>query len=125
MAGPKAKARIKAAARSQEKAAEDIFPAVNLWSEEARNSLFQGLDKDLLERNTRYGTFKDNSEVAQILKEALRGGANWDQLHYSQKEALELIAVKMGRLVSGNCGKQQDSWYDIAGYAKLGSGNFD
>lgn len=86
---------------------------------------YSGLDKDLKDRDARYGKFKDNSEVSQALKEALRSGNSWEQLSYWQKEALELIAMKMGRLVSGNCGEQPDSWYDIAGYAKLGSGDFD
>jgi hypothetical protein len=94
-----------------EKAAEDIFGPK--------------LDQDLRERDSRYGKFRDNGRVSQELKCALRSGTFWHRLTAPQKEALEMIAVKMGRIVSGDCGKQPDSWYDIAGFAKLGSGETD
>jgi hypothetical protein len=43
---------------------------------------------------------------------------NWTALSDDKKEALETIAVKMGRILNGDP-EYADSWHDIAGYAKL------
>jgi hypothetical protein len=43
---------------------------------------------------------------------------NWALLSASQKEALEMIAHKIGRILNGDP-NYDDSWRDIAGYAEL------
>ena len=74
----------------------------------------------LTERGSRYGKFTDHAEVTQTLKAVIRArmGAKWDHLADDQKEALEMIAHKLGRIVNGDP-NYADSWVDIAGYAKL------
>ena len=37
---------------------------------------------------------------------------------HTQREALQMIASKLARIASGDA-NHQDSWIDIAGYAKL------
>lgn len=76
---------------------------------------------DLLsERGLTHGSFVENAAVAQTLKQYLRGLKGWDSLRAEQKEALDLICLKLSRIMSGKS-NYKDHWDDIAGYAKLGS----
>lgn len=72
----------------------------------------------LAERQTTHGEFRENSHISQMLKTYLRQGINWGALMPYQKESLEMIAHKIGRLLSGDP-THQDHWDDIAGYARL------
>lgn len=72
----------------------------------------------LTERGTRYGKFKDHAEVTQQLKRIIFGFNPALRLEADQKEALEMIAHKLGRIINGDP-DYADSWVDIAGYAKL------
>jgi len=71
----------------------------------------------LAERGARYGVFKDHAEITQRLKVSMHHG-NWGGLDPDQKEALEMICHKIGRILNGDP-NYADSWDDIAGYAKL------
>lgn len=74
----------------------------------------------LVERGSRYGKFTGHAEVTQTLKSIIRSkmGDKWDYLGDDQKEALEMIAHKLGRIINGDP-NYDDSWVDIAGYAQL------
>ena len=74
----------------------------------------------LTERGDRYGKFTGHAGVTQTLKAIFRAkmGEKWDRLADDQKEALDMIAHKLGRIVNGDP-NYADSWVDIAGYAKL------
>jgi len=74
----------------------------------------------LTERGSRYGKFTGHAEVTQTLKAVFRAkmGEKWDRLADDQKECLEMIAHKLGRIINGDP-NYADSWVDIAGYAKL------
>lgn len=74
--------------------------------------------KLLAERGTTHGEYLDHSEMTQNLKEVMREGLNWDALSSHEKETLEMIAHKIGRILSGQHAFA-DHWDDIAGYAKL------
>jgi len=76
------------------------------------------IEEVLEERETTYGGFAMNSIISQGLKGHLHMGTNWDTMPCQQKEALEMIAHKMSRIVNGNSG-YIDSWIDIIGYASL------
>jgi len=76
------------------------------------------IDATLKARDARYGTFLVNATASQHIKFVFRETANWHQLLPDQKEALEQIATKIGRLLTGDF-NFIDSWHDIAGYAKL------
>jgi Holliday junction resolvasome RuvABC ATP-dependent DNA helicase subunit len=75
------------------------------------------LDEILLERGKQYGEFKDHATISQLIKMDMRYG-NWHKLEPYKKEALEMIAHKIARILNGNS-NNKDSWDDIAGYAKL------
>lgn len=75
----------------------------------------------LQQRGKRYGKFCDHAAVTQDLKAVLRNGMGaekWNSLTSSQQEALEMIAHKLGRIVTGDP-HYEDSWRDLAGYSQL------
>lgn len=77
------------------------------------------------ERDAKYGTFLHNGIVAQKLKEAMRNApANparrahgWDMLPADIREGLDLIALKISRILTGDP-EYLDNWDDIQGYAR-------
>lgn len=77
------------------------------------------------ERKSTHGDWGQQSDTAHRLKSEMHftriTGAGWDNLTVSQKEALDMIAVKISRILSGNP-NEPDHWDDIAGYAFLGKG---
>ena len=72
----------------------------------------------LAERGKRYGEFPDHATVTQQLKRVMYGFNPALRLADDQKEALDMIAHKLGRIINGDP-DYADSWVDIAGYAKL------
>ena len=78
------------------------------------------IDATLAERGTKYGKFIDQAAVTYKLKNVLRehSGVHSKSYSYDQAEALDMICVKLGRIVNGDA-DYADSWVDIAGYAKL------
>lgn len=79
------------------------------------------LDEVFAERGQRYGKFSQHAEATQQLKGIIRIYLNRQPVGFvqpDQKEALEMICHKIGRIICGDpdCA---DSWVDIAGYAQL------
>jgi hypothetical protein len=76
------------------------------------------LDVILTARRSAHGDFGDHASVTQALKLVMVGGRNWNSLPAPQRESLEMIQHKIGRILSGDP-NHQDHWDDIAGYATL------
>lgn len=82
----------------------------------------------LVQRGSRYGDFSDHAEVCQDLKEVMISAETkaadgrvifgWSKLSNVQKQALEVIADKIARILTGDP-NYDDNWHDIQGYAKL------
>lgn len=72
----------------------------------------------LAERGKRYGRFYEHAKLVQALKFKMMGMPGWANLQDDQKQALEVIADKIGRILNGDP-NYADNWHDIAGYAKL------
>lgn len=72
----------------------------------------------LAERAKTHGEFADVASVAQRVKSALRAAPGWADLSEQQRESLEMICNKMGRILSGDP-NEPDHWRDISGYAEL------
>jgi hypothetical protein len=70
------------------------------------------------ERGNRYGDFSSNATTTQLIKQAINLGDTTDKLLFYQREALEMIAHKISRIVNGDA-NYMDSWVDIIGYAQL------
>jgi|SRR5688572_53085 len=102
----------------------------------------------LAERGSRYGKFTDHAFIAQLIKAAMSGDfhqirilidgedqeqsarvrkallAKWQALAADQREALEMNAHKVARILNGDP-DYSDSWRDIAGYATLVADRLD
>lgn len=78
------------------------------------------VDAVLQERRARYGTFIGHAEVTQSLKGIIAAALSvkGKELAHDQREALDMICHKIGRVVNGDP-DYADSWVDIAGYAQL------
>jgi hypothetical protein len=75
------------------------------------------IEATLAERGSRYGVFTGHAKITQDIKRAMTQG-NWCRLADDQKECLEMLAHKVGRILNGDP-DYHDSWHDIVGYAKL------
>jgi recombinational DNA repair protein RecT len=72
----------------------------------------------LQQRRATHGDFKDHAQVTQEIKRAMARSRNREKLTCWQREALEMEAHKIGRILSGDP-NHKDHWDDMAGYAKL------
>lgn len=77
-----------------------------------------GVDKTLTERGNRYGDFNEHARITQNIKRAMQDSPNWKSLPDNMKEALEMDAHKIGRILNGDP-YYADSWHDIIGYTRL------
>ena len=98
----------------------DISPAGVLYTPMATGTHHpvNRVDQILQERNPVHGSFRDNANIAQDIKQIYRDSPNWKHLRPVHQEALEMIALKLSRILSGNP-NELDHWLDIAGYAQL------
>lgn len=78
----------------------------------------QKIEETLTQRGGTYGDFRDNARISQNIKKAMQDSPNWQVLPPYIKEGLELIALKMSRILSGDP-LYGDNPHDIIGYAKL------
>lgn len=76
------------------------------------------IEELLGERETRYGNFTCFAAISQDLKAVMAVQPNWNLLSTEQKEALEMIAHKLARILNGDP-NYVDNWVDVAGYATL------
>lgn len=77
------------------------------------------LDETLAERGGRYGSFFGNAVISQSLKKVMHDSPNWPSLSADMQEALEMMALKMSRVLSGAEPAYVDNWRDMSGYAEL------
>lgn len=75
----------------------------------------------ITERGKQHGNWHDQADTDQQLKYALRKSYNarHGNLSVTQIEALEMIMVKLSRILSGDP-SHADHWDDLQGYAELG-----
>lgn len=78
------------------------------------------IETTLQQRGDRYGSFEGHADITQSIKAIMtqRPTTNWHHLPDAHKEALEMIAHKIGRILNGDP-NYADNWHDIAGYATL------
>jgi uncharacterized hydantoinase/oxoprolinase family protein len=82
----------------------------------------------LQQRQKTHGEYSQVASLAQALKTRIRAESR--NLTAQQQESIEMICVKIARIVCGDA-SEIDHWRDIAGYAELiykkkraGSGEF-
>jgi hypothetical protein len=78
------------------------------------------VDQVLDSRAKDYGKFIEGAEIMQMLKRLVHNYIEdrGTPLAFDQREAIDMIIHKMGRIINGNPDKV-DHWVDIAGYATL------
>ena len=72
----------------------------------------------LEEREKTHGDFTIHAIITQSIKRCYGAIGGYEFLTSPQKEALDMIAHKIGRIIAGDS-NVKDHWDDIAGYAKL------
>lgn len=73
----------------------------------------------LEERQQTHGEFAPKAAFIQALKEAFRAAPNWGDMTPGQREAVDMICLKLGRIAYGDP-DHADNWHDLAGYSILG-----
>ena len=76
------------------------------------------IDNILREREKTHGDFAQVAATAQAIKGVFYSTPNWPKLTSVQAEGMEMIAVKLARILCGNPA-EPDSYVDIMGYAQL------
>lgn len=76
------------------------------------------VNQTLKTREKAYGGFVNVAKTSQSLQRTMRESKNWGNIADDQRESLQTIASKIGRLLNGDA-NYIDNWHDIAGYAIL------
>lgn len=76
------------------------------------------VDGILAEREKTHGDFTEHARITQEIKAAMHVTRNWKNLSTVQREALEMVAHKVGRILAGDP-DVVDHWADSAGYMEL------
>ena len=72
----------------------------------------------LKERGSRYGNYLAQTKISKALQNRMRQTSSYHELDPDMQDALEMIAVKVSRILNGDP-DYADNWEDIAGYATL------
>lgn len=78
----------------------------------------ENIQEILKEREKTHGDFSEHAIITQAIKSCYKITDSYDRLSSPQREALDMIAHKIGRILAGNP-YIKDHWDDIAGYATL------
>ena len=69
-------------------------------------------------RDHQHGGMEAVGELSQNIKLQLRLGRNWTRLSHGHREALDMMAHKLARILSGADPHDPQHWEDVAGYAQ-------
>jgi hypothetical protein len=72
----------------------------------------------LSERGMTHGKFSDNARNGQALRDLFRQSPHWADMDPVCREALDMMACKISRILSGQA-TFADHWLDIEGYSAL------
>ena len=75
----------------------------------------------VVERGKVHGDWIVQANLVGGLKNEMRWSRNWPGIGAYQREALEMIQLKVSRILTGDS-EAEEHWDDIAGYAYLGKG---
>lgn len=75
------------------------------------------------EREVAHGPYAPKADFIQGIKDVIRVTPSWSRMNGAQKESLDNIVQKMGRILYGDA-SLPDHWVDIAGYATLAVDEF-
>ncbi len=101
-----------------EEADDYIFGGKPLPERATSREMGMAVADTLKQRHNIHGDYWEQSRISMLILRAMQLSANWKVLAPSKEEALILIAVKLGRILTGDP-NAADHWHDIAGYAQL------
>jgi len=76
------------------------------------------IEEILAARQKTHGDFRTHAAITDGIKFHLHTSNKWNYLSAMQRESLDMIVHKIGRILAGNP-DHKDHWDDIAGYATL------
>lgn len=76
------------------------------------------INETLAQRQETHGNFESHARISQSIKCQMFNAEGYGQLTAIQREALDMIAHKIARILNGNP-NVHDHWHDIGGYATL------
>ena len=76
------------------------------------------LEEILAAREKTHGDFSIHAAITDAIKYHMHNSSKWSYLSPMQREALDMTAHKIGRILAGDPG-HKDHWDDIAGYTTL------
>lgn len=76
------------------------------------------IQETLNDRQVTHGEFSTHALIAQSIKCQMFNANGYGRLSAIQREALDMIAHKIARILNGNP-DVHDHWHDICGYATL------
>lgn len=82
------------------------------------------VEQTLEERGKRYGNYLQQTRISKALQNRMRMVESYKELDPDMQDALEMIAVKISRILNGDP-DYSDNWHDIAGYATLVADRLD
>lgn len=82
------------------------------------------IKKVLAQRQKTHGDFDSHARISQSIKCQMYNAEGYSSLCATQREALEMIAHKIARILNGNP-NYKDHWVDISGYATLVANELD
>ena len=88
------------------------------WAKAIGETPVTDINSILEERGSSYGDFGSQALISQNIKAAMRHSPNWAKLPNDMKEALEMVAHKVGRILNGDF-TYADNVVDIIGYMQL------
>ena len=95
--------------------------SINIPIEQEFNSVVEEnktIEEILAEREKTHGDFRTHAAITDAIKYHMHNSSKWDYLSSIQREALDMTAHKIGRILAGDP-DHKDHWDDIAGYATL------
>ncbi len=90
-------------------------------TEQEFNSVVAGhvpIEEILAARGKTHGDFSIHAAITDAIKYHMHNSSKWNYLSPTQKEALDMTAHKIGRILAGDP-DHKDHWDDIAGYTTL------
>jgi len=94
---------------------------INIPIEQEFNSVVEEnktIEKILAERGKTHGDFSIHAAITDAIKYHMHNSSKWSYLSPTQREALDMTAHKIGRILAGDP-DHKDHWDDIAGYTTL------
>jgi hypothetical protein len=74
------------------------------------------IDTTIPNRDHQHGGIDAVGEISQNLKQGMRRSLNWGKLTSGEREALDMLAHKVARILSGADPHDPEHWEDLAGY---------